>query len=41
VGELAYFCAEVMKRCGDTEELAHFIDQRSLKAFEAVDERNG
>lgn len=41
VGELAYFCAEVLKRCGDTPELKEFIDQRSLKAFESVEARRG
>ena len=33
VGECAYFCAEVLKRCGDTPELKEFIDQRSLHAY--------
>ena len=37
VGELSYFAWQVMSLCGDTEELATFIDQRSIKAFESVD----
>jgi hypothetical protein len=34
VGELAYFAWQVMDLCGDTEELAAFIDRRSIQAFE-------
>ena len=41
VGELAYFCAEVLKRCGDTPELKEFIDKRTLKAFENVEAQRG
>ena len=41
VGELAYFCAEVLKRCGDTPELKEFIDKRTLKAFEKVEAQRG
>lgn len=41
VGELAYFCSEVMKRCGDTPELKEFIDKRTLFAFESVEARRG
>jgi hypothetical protein len=41
VGELAYFCSEVLKRCGDTPELKEFIDQRTLAAFESVEARRG
>ena len=41
VGEVSYFCAEVLKRCGDTPELKEFIDQRTLKAFEAVEAQHG
>lgn len=33
LGECAYFCAEVLKRCGDTPELRQFLDQRSLHAY--------
>ena len=39
VGELSFFLAEVLKRCGDTPELKQFIDQRTLKAFDSVDKR--
>lgn len=41
VGELAYFCAEVMKRCGDTPELKEFIDKRTLFAYENVEAKRG
>ena len=41
VGELSFFLAEVLKRCGDTPELKQFIDQRTLKAFDSVDKRKG
>ena len=42
VGEVSYFCAQVLKLCGDTPELKEFIDKRTLYAFEAVEEkRNG
>jgi hypothetical protein len=37
VGELAYFAWQVMSLCGDTDELAEFIDVRSLQAFESAD----
>jgi hypothetical protein len=37
VGELAYFAWQVMDLCGDTEELAAFIDRRSIRAFESAD----
>ena len=36
VGECAFFCAEVLKRCGDTPELKEFIDKRSLYAYEST-----
>ena len=41
VGELSFFLAEVLKRCGDTPELKQFIDQRTLKALDSVDKRKG
>ena len=41
VGECAYFCSEVLKRCGDTPELKEFLDQRTLKAFENVEAQRG
>ena len=41
IGEVSFFCAEVLKRCGDTPELKQFIDQRTLKAFENVEAKRG
>lgn len=41
VGEVSFFCAEVLKRCGHTPELREFIDQRTLKAFENVEAQRG
>lgn len=37
VGECAFFCAEVLKRCGHTPELKQFIDQRSMYAYERAE----
>lgn len=41
IGEVSFFCAEVLRRCGHTPELKEFIDQRTLKAFESVEKNNG
>lgn len=41
VGELSYFCWQVLEKCGDTAELAAFLDERALKAFESVEKTNG
>lgn len=41
IGEVSFFCAEVLKRCGDTPELKEFIDKRTLKAFENVEAQRG
>lgn len=41
VGEIASFCSEVLKRCGDTPELKEFIDQRTLAAFESMEAQRG
>lgn len=37
VGELAYFCWQMLEKCGDSDALAEFLDQRALKALESVD----
>lgn len=37
VGELAYFCWQVLDKCGDSDELADFLDKRALVAFESVE----
>lgn len=41
VGELAYFCWQILEKCGDTAELSAFLDERALKAFENVEGRHG
>ena len=41
VGEVGYFCAQVLRRCGHTPEHKEFIDQRTLKAFENVEATRG
>ena len=37
VGECAYMCWKVLELCGDTEELAQFLDDRALHAFREAD----
>ena len=39
VGELAYFAWQVLDKCGDSDALAEFLDQRALKAFESMEKR--
>lgn len=36
-GELAFFCWQILEKCGDSDALAEFLDQRALKALESVD----
>lgn len=36
-GQCAQFAAEVLKRCGDTDDLADWLDNRTLRALEATD----
>jgi hypothetical protein len=37
VGECAFFCGQVLRKCGHTPELKEFIDQRSIYAYERTD----
>jgi hypothetical protein len=39
VSELAFFCWQILEKCGDSDELAEFLDKRALIAFENVERR--
>lgn len=37
--DVAAFCANVLRLCGDTPELTEFLNARALKAMEAQDSK--